>query len=36
MDLSDHGMAEARNAEKLLRAEGYPVDKALWSAARSV
>jgi 2,3-bisphosphoglycerate-dependent phosphoglycerate mutase len=31
VDLSDHGMAEARNAGKLLRAEGYHFDKAFTS-----
>ena len=34
VDLSDHGMAEARNAGKLLRAEGYHFDKAFTSVLK--
>jgi len=34
VDLSDYGMAEARNAGKLLRAEGYHFDKAFTSVLK--
>jgi len=34
VDLSDHGIAEARNAGKLLRAEGYHFDKAFTSVLK--
>ena len=34
VDLSDHGMAEARNAGKLLRAEDYHFDKAFTSVLK--
>jgi len=34
VDLSDHGMAEARNAGKLLMAEGYHFDKAFTSVLK--
>ena len=34
VDLSDHGMAEASNAGKLLRAEGYHFDRAFTSVLK--
>lgn len=34
VDLSDHGIAEAHNAGKLLKAEGYNIDKAFTSVLK--